>query len=104
MKYRRDRPFRGAVVDIGGLPGDPYDVTILARLAADLEIRPPAQPPGPRFFDQGWRSSIGSLAVAQADPTSFTQHGRGLASRQHFDGNGVWKSLDAGENVEKRRD
>jgi len=98
MKYRAIGPFRGGrSLTAAGIPGDPSTYYFGATGGGIWKSTDGATSWSP-IFDKDGAPSIGSLAVAQADPNViYAGTGEACIRGNISDGNGVWKSLDAGK-------
>ena len=98
MKYRAIGPFRGGrSLTAAGIPGDPTTYYFGATGGGVWKSIDGANTWSP-IFDKDASPSIGSLAVAQSDPNVvYVGTGEACIRGNISDGNGVWKSLDAGK-------
>ncbi len=98
MKYRAIGPFRGGrSLTASGIPGDPTTYYFGATGGGVWKSTDGATTWSP-IFDKDGAPSIGSLAVAQADPNViYVGTGEACIRGNISDGDGVWKSLDAGK-------
>src|SRR6266550_2884314 len=98
MKYRAIGPFRGGrSLTASGIPGDPTTYYFGATGGGIWKSTDGATTWLP-IFDKDGAPSIGSLAVAQGDPNIvYAGTGEACIRGNISDGNGVWKSIDAGK-------
>ncbi|MFY9560852.1 MAG: hypothetical protein WAQ52_11510 [Terriglobales bacterium] len=98
MKYRAIGPFRGGrSLTASGIPGDPTTYYFGATGGGVWKSTDGATTWSP-IFDKDGAPSIGSLAVAQADPNViYVGTGEACIRGNISHGDGVWKSLDAGK-------
>jgi photosystem II stability/assembly factor-like uncharacterized protein len=99
MKYRAIGPFRGGrSLTASGIPGDPATYYFGATGGGVWKSTDGATTWSP-IFDKDGAPSIGSLAVAPADPNViYVGTGEACIRGNISDGDGVWKSLDAGKS------
>ncbi len=98
MKYRAIGPLRGGrSLTAAGVPGDSTTYYFGAAGGGVWKSADGATTWSP-VFDKHGAPSIGSLAVAQADPNViYVGTGEACIRGNISDGDGVWKSLDAGK-------
>jgi photosystem II stability/assembly factor-like uncharacterized protein len=99
MKYRSIGPFRGGrSLTASGIPGDPTTYYFGATGGGVWKSTDGATTWSP-VFDKDGAPSIGSIAVAQADPNVvYVGTGEACIRGNISHGDGVWKSLDAGKS------
>src|SRR5205085_4192652 len=99
MKYRVIGPFRGGrSLTASGIPGDPTTYYFGATGGGVWKSTDGATSWSP-IFDKDGAPSIGSLAVSQSDPNViYVGTGEACIRGNISDGNGVWKSVDAGKS------
>ncbi len=99
MKYRAIGPFRGGrSLTASGIAGDPTTYYFGAAGGGVWKSTDGAITWSP-IFDKDGAPSIGSLAVAQADPNViYVGTGEACIRGNISDGDGVWKSIDAGKS------
>jgi photosystem II stability/assembly factor-like uncharacterized protein len=98
MKYRSIGPFRGGrSLTAAGIPGDPTTYYFGSTGGGVWKSTDGAMTWSP-VFDKEGSGSIGSLAVANSDPnTIYVGTGEACIRGNISQGNGVYKSLDAGK-------
>lgn len=98
MKYRAIGPFRGGrSLTASGIPGDPTTYYFGATGGGVWKSTDGATS-WSSILDKDAAPSIGSLSVAQSDPNViYVGTGEACIRGNISDGNGVWKSLDAGK-------
>jgi photosystem II stability/assembly factor-like uncharacterized protein len=99
MKYRAIGPFRGGrSLTASGIPGDPTTYYFGSTGGGVWKSTDGATSWSP-IFDKDGAPSIGSLAVAQADPNViYVGTGEACIRGNISHGDGVWKSVDAGKS------
>jgi photosystem II stability/assembly factor-like uncharacterized protein len=99
MKYRAIGPFRGGrSLTASGIPGDPTTYYFGSTGGGVWKSTDGATSWSP-IFDKEGAPSIGSLAVAQADPNViYVGTGEACIRGNISHGDGVWKSVDAGKS------
>ncbi len=99
MKYRAIGPFRGGrSLTASGIPEDPTTYYFGATGGGVWKSTDGATSWLP-IFDKDGAPSIGSLAVAQSDPNViYVGTGEACIRGNISDGDGVWKSMDAGKS------
>ena len=99
MKYRSIGPFRGGrSLTAAGIPGDPTTYYFGATGGGVWKSTDGANTWSP-IFDKDGSPSIGSIAVAASDPNIvYVGTGEACIRGNISDGDGVWKSLDAGKS------
>src|SRR5947209_8565374 len=98
MKFRSIGPYRGGrSLTASGIAGDPTTYYFGATGGGVWKSTDGAITWSP-VFDKDGSPSIGSLAVSQADPNViYVGTGEACIRGNISDGDGVWKSLDAGK-------
>lgn len=98
MKYRSIGPFRGGrSLTASGIPGDPSTYYFGATGGGVWKSSDGANTWSP-VFDHYGSTAIGSLAVAGSDPNViYVGTGEGCLRGNIAQGDGVWKSVDAGK-------
>ena len=98
MKYRLIGPFRGGrSLTAAGIPGDPTTYYFGATGGGVWKSTDGANTWSPVFDHEG-SPAIGSLAVAASDPNViYVGTGEGCVRGNISQGDGVWKSIDAGK-------
>ena len=98
MKYRLVGPFRGGrSLTAAGIPGDPTTYYFGATGGGVWKSTDGANTWSP-VFDHDGSPGIGSLAVAVSDPNViYVGTGEGCIRGNIAQGDGVWKSVDAGK-------
>ena len=99
MKYRSIGPFRGGrSLTAAGIPGDPTTYYFGATGGGVWKSTDGANTWSP-IFDKDGAPSIGSIAVAVSDPNVvYVGTGEACIRGNISQGDGVWKSLDAGKS------
>jgi len=99
MKYRAIGPFRGGrSLTAAGIPGDPTTYYFGATGGGVWKSTDGANTWSP-VFDKDGSPSIGSIAVAASDPNIvYVGTGEGCIRGNIGQGDGVWKSVDAGKS------
>ena len=99
MKYRSIGPFRGGrSLTAAGIPGDPATYYFGATGGGVWKSTDGANTWSP-VFDKDGSPSIGSIAVAASDPNLvYVGTGEACIRGNIGQGDGVWKSLDAGKS------
>ena len=99
MKYRSIGPFRGSrSLTAAGIPGDPTTYYFGATGGGVWKSTDGANTWSP-VFDKDGAPSIGSIAVAASDPNIvYVGTGEGCIRGNIGQGDGVWKSVDAGKS------
>ena len=99
MKYRSIGPFRGGrSLTAAGIPGDPTTYYFGATGGGVWKSTDGANTWSP-IFDKDGAPSIGSVAVAQSDPNVlYVGTGEACIRGNISQGDGVWKSMDAGKS------
>ncbi|MGB7151791.1 MAG: hypothetical protein WBD45_21720 [Terriglobales bacterium] len=98
MKYRSIGPFRGGrSLTAAGIPGDPTTYYFGATGGGVWKSTDGANTWSPAF-DKAGAPSIGSIAVAASDPNVvYVGTGEACIRGNIGQGDGVWKSVDAGK-------
>jgi photosystem II stability/assembly factor-like uncharacterized protein len=98
MKYRSIGPFRGGrSLTAAGIPGDPSTYYFGATGGGVWKSTDGANTWSPSF-DKAGSPSIGSIAVAASDPNVvYVGTGEACIRGNIGQGDGVWKSVDAGK-------
>jgi photosystem II stability/assembly factor-like uncharacterized protein len=98
MKYRSIGPYRGGrSLTASGIPGDPTTYYLGATGGGVWKSTDGANTWSP-VFDHDGSPGIGSLAVSVSDPNViYVGTGEGCIRGNIAQGDGVWKSLDAGK-------
>jgi len=99
MKYRSIGPFRGGrSLTAAGIPGDPTTYYFGSTGGGVWKSTDGANTWSP-IFDKDGAPSIGSIAVAVSDPNIvYVGTGEACIRGNISQGDGVWKSLDAGKS------
>jgi photosystem II stability/assembly factor-like uncharacterized protein len=99
MKYRLIGPFRGGrSLTAAGIPGDPTTYYFGATGGGVWKSTDGANTWSP-IFDKDGAPSIGSIAVAVSDPNVvYVGTGEACIRGNISQGDGVWKSVDAGKS------
>ena len=99
MKYRSIGPFRGGrSLTAAGIPGDPTTYYFGATGGGVWKSTDGANTWSP-VFDKDGAPSIGSIAVAVSDPNVvYVGTGEACIRGNIAQGDGVWKSVDAGKS------
>jgi photosystem II stability/assembly factor-like uncharacterized protein len=99
MKYRSIGPFRGGrSLTAAGIPGDPSTYYFGATGGGVWKSTDGANTWSP-IFDKDGAPSIGSIAVAASDPNVvYVGTGEACIRGNISQGDGVWKSVDAGKS------
>src|SRR5271170_8106626 len=99
MKYRSIGPFRGGrSLTAAGIPGDPTTYYFGSTGGGVWKSTDGANTWSP-IFDRDGAPSIGSIAVAVSDPNVvYVGTGEACIRGNISQGNGVWKSVDAGKS------
>ena len=99
MKYRSIGPFRGGrSLTAVGIPGDPTTYYFGATGGGVWKSTDGANTWSP-IFDKDGAPSIGSIAVAPSDPNVvYVGTGEACIRGNISQGDGVWKSIDAGKS------
>src|SRR5271165_7362286 len=99
MKYRLIGPFRGGrSLTAAGIPGDPTTYYFGATGGGVWKSTDGANTWSP-VFDKDGAPAIGSIAVAVSDPNVvYVGTGEGCLRGNISQGDGVWKSVDAGKS------
>src|SRR3977135_4336379 len=99
MKYRSIGPFRGGrSLTASGIPGDPTTYYFGVAGGGVWKSTDAANTWSP-IFDKDGAPSIGSIAVAVADPNViYVGTGEACIRGNISHGDGVWKSVDAGKS------
>src|SRR5208282_664415 len=99
MKYRSIGPFRGGrSLTAAGIPGDPSTYYFGATGGGVWKSTDGANTWSP-IFDKDGSPGIGSIAVAISDPNVvYVGTGEACIRGNIAQGDGVWKSLDAGKS------
>jgi len=99
MKYRSIGPFRGGrSLTATGIPGDPTTYYFGATGGGVWKSTDGANTWSP-IFDKDGAPSIGSIAVAVSDPNViYVGTGEACIRGNISNGDGVWKSVDAGKS------
>ncbi len=99
MKYRSIGPFRGGrSLTAAGIPGDPTTYYFGATGGGVWKSTDGANTWSP-VFDRDGAPSIGSIAVAVSDPNVvYVGTGEACIRGNISQGDGVWKSVDAGKS------
>ena len=99
MKYRSIGPFRGGrSLTAAGIPGDPTTYYFGSTGGGVWKSTDGANTWSP-IFDKDGAPSIGSIAVAVSDPNVvYVGTGEACIRGNISQGDGVWKSLDAGKS------
>ncbi len=98
MKYRSIGPYRGGrSITASGIPGDPTTYYFGATGGGVWKSTDGANTWSP-VFDHDGSPAIGSIAVAVSDPNVvYVGTGEGCLRGNIAQGDGVWKSVDAGK-------
>ena len=98
MKYRSIGPYRGGrSITASGIPGDPTTYYFGATGGGVWKSTDGANTWSP-IFDHDGSPGIGSIAVAVSDPNVvYVGTGEGCLRGNIAQGDGVWKSVDAGK-------
>jgi photosystem II stability/assembly factor-like uncharacterized protein len=98
MKWRLVGPFRGGRVEaVAGIPGNPY-VFYFGAVAGGVWKTTNGGESWTPIFDKEPNSSIGAIAIATSDPNViYVGTGEPCLRGDIADGNGMYKSLDAGK-------
>jgi photosystem II stability/assembly factor-like uncharacterized protein len=99
MKYRSIGPYRGGrSLTAAGIPGDPTTYYFGSTGGGVWKSTDGANTWSP-VFDKDGAPSIGSIAVAVSDPnTVYVGTGEACIRGNISQGDGVWKSVDAGKS------
>ncbi len=97
MKWREIGPFRGRVLAVAGVPGDP-NVYYFGGVAGGVWKTTDGGETWVPLFDKYPVSSIGSIAVAESDPNIvYVGTGEACIRGNISFGDGVYKSTDGGK-------